>query len=112
MVQALKAANAGPFHINFLTPFDHDVPARICAEERVPAVSFHWGHPKPALIKLLKDAGCTVWEQVGNVEDARRAIDDGVDVIVAQATRPGATTTRACPRLRWCRRCAMPSATR
>ena len=97
MVQALKTANAGPFHINFLTPFDHDVPARICAEERVPAVSFHWGHPKPALIKLLKDAGCTVWEQVGNVEDARRAIGDGVDVIVAQGNEAGGHNYQGMP---------------
>lgn len=89
MVQALKTANAGPFHINFLTPFDHEVPARICAEEKVPAVSFHWGHPKPALIQMLKDAGCTVWEQVGSIDAALRAVGDGVDVIVAQGNEAG-----------------------
>jgi NAD(P)H-dependent flavin oxidoreductase YrpB (nitropropane dioxygenase family) len=97
MVQALKAAKAGPFHINFLTPFDHDVQARICAEEGVPAVSFHWGHPKPQLIKLLKDAGCTVWEQVGTIEAARRAIGDGIDVIVAQGNEAGGHNYQSMP---------------
>ena len=89
VIQAIKGADAGPFNINFLTPFDHKEQARSCAEERVPAESFHWGHPKPATIKLLKEAGCTVWEQVGNIEDARRAVGDGVDVIVAQGQEAG-----------------------
>jgi NAD(P)H-dependent flavin oxidoreductase YrpB (nitropropane dioxygenase family) len=89
IVGAVQSANAGPFHVNFLTNFDHDAQARACAEMGVPIVSFHWGHPTPALIKVLRDAGCSVWEQVGTIEAARRALGDGVEVIVPQGHEAG-----------------------
>lgn len=89
MIGALKSANAGPFNINFLTNFDHDEQVRICAEEKVPSVSFHWGHPSTRNIQILKDAGVSVWEQVGRVEDARRAAGDGIDVVIAQGHEAG-----------------------
>jgi NAD(P)H-dependent flavin oxidoreductase YrpB (nitropropane dioxygenase family) len=56
IVGAVKSANAGLFNINFLTNFDHEAQARACAEMGAPIISFHWGHPKPALIKALRDA--------------------------------------------------------
>ncbi len=89
LVGAIQAANVGPFNVNFLTNFDHDDQARACAEMGVPIVSFHWGHPKPALIQALRDAGCSVWEQVGTVEQAKRALGDGVEVLIAQGHEAG-----------------------
>ncbi len=89
LVAALQASACGPFNFNFLTNFEHDAQARACAEMGVPIVSFHWGHPSPALIRTLKDAGCAVWEQVGTVEHAKRALGDGVDVIIAQGHEAG-----------------------
>jgi NAD(P)H-dependent flavin oxidoreductase YrpB (nitropropane dioxygenase family) len=86
---AMQASNCGLYNFNFLTNFDHDAQARACAEMGVPIVSFHWGHPSPALIRTLKDAGCQVWEQVGTVEHARQALGDGVDVIIAQGHEAG-----------------------
>ncbi len=89
LVTELQNADVGPFDINFLTNFEHDAQARACAEMRVPVVSFHWGHPKPSLIQHLRDAGCSVWEQVGTIEDAHRALGDGVEVIIAQGHEAG-----------------------
>jgi NAD(P)H-dependent flavin oxidoreductase YrpB (nitropropane dioxygenase family) len=89
IVQGLKQARCGPFNINFLTPFDHQAQVEICAEEKVPVVSFHWGHPTSSVIRLLKDAGCSVWLQVGTVEDAKRAVGEGIDVVVAQGHEAG-----------------------
>ena len=39
--------------------------------------------------RRIKDAGCDVWEQVGTIEQAKRALGDGVDVIVAQGHEAG-----------------------
>ncbi len=89
LVGAIQAAKAGLFNINFLTNFDHDAQARACAEMGVPIVSFHWGHPKPALIKALRDAGCSVWEQIGTLEQAKRALGDGVEVLIPQGHEAG-----------------------
>jgi NAD(P)H-dependent flavin oxidoreductase YrpB (nitropropane dioxygenase family) len=55
----------------------------------VPVASFHWGHPSPEHLRLLLDAGVSVWEQVGAVEAAKKAVGDGVEVIVAQGWEAG-----------------------
>ncbi len=89
LVGAIQASKVGLFNVNFLTNFDHDAQARACAEIGVPIVSFHWGHPKPQLIKVLRDAGCAVWEQVGTLEQAKRALGDGVEVLIAQGHEAG-----------------------
>lgn len=89
-VHTVRDATGGtPFNINFITCFDNDGQIRVCAEERVPIVSFHWGHPSAEHLALLRDAGVSVWEQVGTVEDARRAAGDGVEVVVAQGWEAG-----------------------
>ena len=89
IIHEIRAATDAPFNINFITCFDNDAQIRICAEEKVPIASFHWGHPSPEHLKLLRDAGVSVWEQVGKVEAAKKAIGDGVEVIVAQGWEAG-----------------------
>jgi len=89
IIRQIRAATDAPFNINFLTCFDNDAQIRVCAEEKVPVASFHWGHPAAEHLTLLRDAGVSVWEQIGNVEAARRAVGDGVEVIVAQGWEAG-----------------------
>ena len=88
-ITKIKAATDRPFNVNFITAFvgaDHiDAVCRTGA----PVVSFHWGHPARTWIDQLHSAGVRVFEQVGSVDDARRAVDDGVDVIVAQGREAG-----------------------
>jgi NAD(P)H-dependent flavin oxidoreductase YrpB (nitropropane dioxygenase family) len=55
----------------------------------VPVASFHWGHPSPEHLTLLREAGVSVWEQVGGVEAAKKAVGDGVEVIVARGWEAG-----------------------
>ena len=88
-IAAIRAGTDGPFHVNFITGFT--VPAQIdavCAA-RPAGVSFHWGHPGRGWIDQLHTAGVRVFEQVGSVDAAKRAVDDGVDVVVAQGTEAG-----------------------
>lgn len=40
-------------------------------------------------IDLLKAAGCSIWIQVGNAEDARKAVGYGAEVIIAQSHEAG-----------------------
>ncbi|MFI6058339.1 NAD(P)H-dependent flavin oxidoreductase [Streptomyces sp. NPDC051286] len=84
-----QRVGAGPFNINLISYFDTAEQVRICAEEQVPIVSFHWGHPPADQVKLLRAAGVSVWEQVGSVEAAERAVDDGVEVVVNQGWEAG-----------------------
>ncbi|MEU7019964.1 nitronate monooxygenase [Streptomyces sp. NPDC046203] len=84
-----ERAGDAPFHVNLITYFDNTEAVRVCVEERVPIVSFHWGHPPATQLERLRDAGLSVWEQVGSADAARRAVDDGVEVVVAQGWEAG-----------------------
>src|ERR1700720_1553321 len=89
IIHQIRAATDAPFNINFITCFNNDAQIRVCAEKKVPVASFHWGHPSPEHLTLLLDAGVSVWEQVGVVEAAKKAVGDGVEVIVAQGWGAG-----------------------
>ncbi|OKI02299.1 2-nitropropane dioxygenase [Streptomyces sp. CB02923] len=84
-----EGVGAAPFNINLITYFDTAEHVRVCAEERVPIVSFHWGHPPADQLTCLREAGVSVWEQVGSAGAAERAVDDGVEVVVAQGWEAG-----------------------
>ena len=84
-----KNAGEAPFHVNLITYFDNTELVRVCVEEQVPIVSFHWGHPSAGQLRQLREAGISVWEQVGSAEAAERAVDDGVEVVVAQGWEAG-----------------------
>lgn len=88
-VAAIRAGTSRPFNVNFITALT--VPAQIEAvgSAGVAVASFHWGHPPRAWIDQLHDAGVRVFEQVGSVVDAKRAVDDGVDLVVAQGREAG-----------------------
>jgi NAD(P)H-dependent flavin oxidoreductase YrpB (nitropropane dioxygenase family) len=89
LVGAIQAASSAPLNVNFITIFTTDAHIAACCELRPRIVSFHWGHPPKAWIERLHAAGCDVWEQVGSADAARRAVDDGVDAVIAQGTESG-----------------------
>ena len=90
VIRSVRAAVGDrPFNVNFITFFGNDEQVRVAAEEHVPIVSFHWGHPPADQVALLREAGCSLWEQVGDIEYAKRAVDDGFDAVVAQGWEAG-----------------------
>jgi nitronate monooxygenase len=52
-------------------------------------VSFHFGMPKPELVKRLKDAGRVLISSATTSAEARRLVELGADVIVAQGFEAG-----------------------
>jgi NAD(P)H-dependent flavin oxidoreductase YrpB (nitropropane dioxygenase family) len=88
-IAAIRAGTPGPFHVNFITIFADDARIDAVCEAAPAAASFHWGHPPRAWIDRLHESGTKVFEQVGSVDDAKRAAGDGVDVIVAQGLEAG-----------------------
>ena len=89
LVGGVQAATLRPFHVNFITCYTTDAHIDLMCEMKPAAVSFHWGHPSAAWIDKLHAAGIDAFEQVGSVDDARAAVADGVDVIVAQGSEAG-----------------------
>lgn len=83
-IHMIRAAGVEMFDINFITYFGNEEQVRVAAEEEVPVVSFHWGHPPAHQLEMLHIAGCSLWVQVGTIADAEQAVDYGAEVIVAQ----------------------------
>lgn len=89
IIGEVKKETSQPFNVNFITLFTTIDHIRVCIEEKVAIVSFHFGHPSKDFIDALHKAGIKVWEQVGSVENAKIAAADGIDVIIAQGTEAG-----------------------
>ena len=66
---------------------------RVVLEEEVPVFASGLGNPGP-WVELLHERGTVVLALVGNVRNARRVADAGVDVVVAQGTEGGGHTGR------------------
>jgi NAD(P)H-dependent flavin oxidoreductase YrpB (nitropropane dioxygenase family) len=88
-IAGIRAGTERPFNVNFITLFTEPAQIDAVCAAGVAVASFHWGHPPRAWIDRLHAAGVRVFEQVGSVDDAKRAVDDGVDLIVAQGSEAG-----------------------
>jgi NAD(P)H-dependent flavin oxidoreductase YrpB (nitropropane dioxygenase family) len=98
-IKAIQAGTAGPLNVNFITIFTEQAQIEVACAAGVAVASFHWGHPPRAWIDRLHAAGVRVFEQVGSVDGAKRAVDDGVDVVVAQGQEAGGHNYATLPTL-------------
>jgi nitronate monooxygenase len=88
VVRETAALTDRPFAGNFVLAFDqhHRIDQALSAGLRV--VSLFWGDPQ-SYVDSVHDAGGLVMHTVGSVEEARRAVGCGVDVVVAQGWEAG-----------------------
>jgi nitronate monooxygenase len=90
---AIPAESQVPFGIGLMAWVLADRPdllaATVAAQPSLVSVSF--GDPAP-YVGPLHDAGIAVAAQVNTVDDVRRAVDAGIDVLVAQGTEAGGHT--------------------
>jgi NAD(P)H-dependent flavin oxidoreductase YrpB (nitropropane dioxygenase family) len=87
-IRETRVLTSKPFGVNLNLEFPQQERLDVCLEERVPVISFFWRDPG-ALVQRAKAAGATVLHTVGSAEDARRAVDVGVDILVAQGWEAG-----------------------
>jgi nitronate monooxygenase len=88
VVNETSALTARPFGGNFILTEDHHGRLDQALEAGLRIVSFMWGDPG-SYIEAVHAAGGTVMHTVGSADEARRAVDSGVDVIVAQGWEAG-----------------------
>jgi enoyl-[acyl-carrier protein] reductase II len=87
-IQRVRSLTDRPFAVNHtLRPFSEEAWAATL-EEQPPVISLALGDPR-RLVREAHDAGCLFVHQVHTVEQARAALDAGVDVVVAQGTESG-----------------------
>lgn len=77
-----------PFGVNMILEWPQEERVQVALEEGVRFLSFFWGDPTTHLA-AIHDAGALAALTVGSAEQARRAVEAGVDVIVAQGWEAG-----------------------
>ncbi|MBR0795164.1 nitronate monooxygenase [Bradyrhizobium jicamae] len=87
-IRQTRALTSKPFGVNLNLEFPQEQRLEICVEERVPVISFFWRDPS-AVVQRAKAAGAIVLHTVGSAEAAKRAVDAGVDIVVAQGWEAG-----------------------
>jgi nitronate monooxygenase len=88
LIGRLRASTDRPWAVNLVLEWDQHVRLEACLEEGARIVSFFWGDPLP-YIADVHAAGGVVLHTVGDVEEARRAVDAGADAIIAQGWEAG-----------------------
>jgi nitronate monooxygenase len=88
MIRATRALTDRPFAVNLVLEWDQHERLQVCLEESVDVVSTFWGDPAP-YAEAIHAGGALHVHTVGGAEEARRAVEAGVDVIVAQGWEAG-----------------------
>ena len=87
-IRETRTLTSRPFGVNLNLEFPQQERLDVCLAEGVRIISFFWRDPA-ALMPRAKAAGATVLHTVGSAATARRAVDCGVDIIVAQGWEAG-----------------------
>ena len=87
-VRQIRKLTDRVFGINLVLDFPIDDRLAVCLDEGVPIVSTFWGDPG-TVNERIHAAGAVHLHSVGSAAEARRAVDAGVDVVVAQGWEAG-----------------------
>ena len=87
-VCATRDLTSRPFGVNLIIDEPQDERLAVVLETGVKIVSFFWGDPAP-LLPAVHAAGAFALFTIGSADEARRAVEAGVDVVVAQGFEAG-----------------------
>jgi NAD(P)H-dependent flavin oxidoreductase YrpB (nitropropane dioxygenase family) len=88
-IREIRTATNHAFGVDIIPRFSPPEHIDVLAEERVPLVIFFWDEIPDDWMAKLKKAGTKIWIQIGSVEEAQRAIAQGVDGLVVQGSAAG-----------------------
>jgi len=88
-IRTIQSSTSKPFAVNFIPRFIEKRHIEICVEEKVPIVIFFWDDAPIDYINYLKQNNIKIWVQVGSLDEAQKAVDVGVDVVIVQGSEAG-----------------------
>lgn len=88
LIRDVQSRTEHPFGVNLGLEWDQEERLEICLKEGVSVVSLFWGDPA-SYIDRAHEGGAVVMHTVASSEQARSAVDCGVDVLVAQGWEAG-----------------------
>ena len=87
-IRETRALTSRPFGVNLILEFPQEERLAACLDEGVTIISFFWRDPA-SLVSRAKAGGAVVLHTVGSADEAKRAVDCGVDIVVAQGWEAG-----------------------
>lgn len=88
VARARKIAQGRPVAANLLVPFARTAHAQACIDGGADCVVLFCGFDR-AIVQRLRDQGVLVLHQVGTVPEAKRALAEGADGLIAQGREAG-----------------------
>ena len=88
-VRAIRARTGLPFGGNLVLAFDIEAQLDALLAARAPLITFSWGRPGRRRVERCHEAGARVGLQVGSAEAVASALEDGIDLLIAQGTEAG-----------------------
>lgn len=87
-IRRIRALTDRPFGVNLTLEWSMEERLEVCLEEGVSVISLWWGEPGDYVLRA-REGGARVLFTVGDRLEAARAVDAGVDVVVAQGVEAG-----------------------
>jgi enoyl-[acyl-carrier protein] reductase II len=88
-VRQIRTATNRAFGVDIIPRFSPPEHIDVLAQEKVPLVIFFWDDVPGDWISKLRSSGTKIWMQIGSVEEAQRAMAQGVDGLVVQGLAAG-----------------------
>lgn len=89
LIKKTRTLTDKPFGVAVILAFPHEENMKAILAEKVAVVQVSWGDVREELVHEAHCAGVKVVPQVGSFEEARKAIDVGVDAIIVQGREAG-----------------------
>lgn len=95
----LRAKTLAPFAVNLCLDLPQETRLDLCLSHKPNAVHFFWGDAAP-FVRQVHAAGALVIQTVSDDQEAKRAVEAGVDILIAQGWEAGGHvrgTVATCP---------------
>ncbi|KAL2460417.1 Aldolase-type TIM barrel family protein [Abeliophyllum distichum] len=89
LIRKTRTMTDKPFGVGVILAFPHKENIRAILDEKVAVLQLYWGECSEDLVLEAHQAGVKVVPQVGSFEEAKKAVDVGVDAIMVQGVEAG-----------------------
>ncbi|KAH9658038.1 2-nitropropane dioxygenase-like protein [Citrus sinensis] len=89
LIRKTRSLTERPFGVGVVLAFPHNENIKAILSEKVAVLQVSWGEYSEELVLEAHSAGVKVVPQVGSFDEARKAVNAGVDAIIVQGREAG-----------------------
>ncbi|KAG8368648.1 hypothetical protein BUALT_Bualt15G0067400 [Buddleja alternifolia] len=89
LIRKTRTLTDKPFGVGVVLAFPHEENVKAILDEKVAVLQLYWGECTKDLVLEAHQAGVKVIPQIGSFEEAKKAVDVGVDAIMVQGREAG-----------------------